>query len=157
MSGRVLPIKRIKHEITKEDSMGEVKATLTLMTAGDVVMARRGFMKEEDVRQETVTAIVDTGSTFIVINETLRARLGLQVARSGSVGLAGGKRSVCNYTESIRIRWQERETECCAVVLPEGKEILLGVIPLEGMDLLVNPVDQCLQGVHGDEMVFMLR
>jgi hypothetical protein len=43
------------------------------------------------------------------------------------------------------------------VVLPEGEEILLGVLPLEGMDLLVNPVAQCLQGAHGDEMVFMLR
>jgi clan AA aspartic protease len=157
MSGRALPIKRIKHGITKEDSMGEVTATLTLVNTGDVVMVQRGLMKEEEVRQETVTAIVDTGSTFIVINETLRARLGLQIKRSGSVGLAGGKRSVCNYTEPVTIRWQDRETECRAVVLPEGKEILLGVIPLEGMDLLVNPVDQCLQGVHGDEMVFMLR
>jgi clan AA aspartic protease len=137
--------------------MGEVKATLTLMNALDVGMARHGLKKEEDVRQETVTAIVDTGSTFIVINETLRARLGLQVTRSGSVGLAGGKRSVCNYTEPVTIRWQDRETECYAVVLPEGKEILLGVIPLEGMDLLVNPVARCLQGTHGDEMVFMLR
>jgi hypothetical protein len=44
-----------------------------------------------------------------------------------------------------------------AVVLPEGKEILLGVIPLEGMDLMVNPCAQRLEGAHGDEMVFMLR
>jgi clan AA aspartic protease len=137
--------------------MGEVKAALTLMNAVDVGMAQRGLMKEEDVRQETVTAIVDTGSTFIVINEALRARLGLRIKRAGSVGLAGGKRSMCNYTEPVTIRWQDRETECRAVVLPEGKEILLGVLPLEGMDLLVNPVAQCLQGAHGDEMVFMLR
>jgi clan AA aspartic protease len=137
--------------------MGEVTATLTLTNTGDISKALDGFIKETDVRQETVTAIVDTGSTFIVINEALRAQLGLRIKRAGSVGLAGGKRSVCNYTEPVTIRWQDRETECRAVVLPEGKEILLGVLPLEGMDLLVNPVAQCLQGVHGDEMVFMLR
>jgi hypothetical protein len=35
--------------------MGEVKATLTLMNVLDVGMARHGFMKEEDVRQETTS------------------------------------------------------------------------------------------------------
>jgi clan AA aspartic protease len=137
--------------------MGEVKATLTLLNTVDVGMAKRGFMKEEEVRQATVTAIADTGSTFLVINEELRTQLGLQITRSGSLGLAGGKRTVCSYTELVTIRWQNRETACYATVLPDGKEILLGVLPLEGMDLLVNPVEQCLQGAHGDEMVFMLR
>jgi predicted aspartyl protease len=136
--------------------MEKVTATLTLMNAADVGMAKHGFMKEEDVRQETVTATV-TDATFIVINEELRERLGLQVIRSGPVLLEGGKRSVCNFTEPVTIRWKDRETECCAMVQPEGKEILLGVLPLRSMDLMVNPVEQCLQGVHGDEMLFMLR
>jgi hypothetical protein len=60
----------------KEDSMGEVTATLTLMNVVDVGMAQRGLMKEEDVRQEAVTAIVDTGSTFIVIKMTDTATIG---------------------------------------------------------------------------------
>jgi clan AA aspartic protease len=137
--------------------MGEVTATLTLLNMVDVGMTKRGLMKEEDVRQATVTAIVDTGSTFLVINEALRVQLGLEITRTGSLGLAGGKRTRCSYTEPVTIRWQDRETECRATVLPEGKEILLGVLPLEGMDLLVHPVEQCLQGAHGDEMVFMLR
>jgi clan AA aspartic protease len=137
--------------------MGEVKATLILKNTVDVGMAKRGLMEEGEVRQTTVTAVVDTGCTFIVINEALRAQLGLHITRSGSVGLAGGKRAVCAYTEPVTIRWQDRETECRAVVLPDGKEILLGVIPLEGMDLMVNPSAQRLEGAHGDEMVFMLR
>jgi clan AA aspartic protease len=136
--------------------MGEVTATLTLLNTVDVINARDGLIKETDVRQETVTAVVDTGSTFIVINETLRAQLGLRIRRSGSLGLAGGKRVVCGYTDPITIRWQDRETECRATVLPDGKEILLGVIPLEGMDLIVNPRARRLEGVHGDEMVFRL-
>jgi clan AA aspartic protease len=135
----------------------EVTATLTLLNTGDVGKALDGLIQETEVRQTTVTAIADTGSTFLVINEALRAQLGLQIKRSGSIGLAGGKRSVCAYTEPVTIRWQDRETECRAAVLPDGKEILLGVIPLEGMDLMVNPSARCLQGAHGDEMVFMLR
>nr|AGS52565.1 hypothetical protein [uncultured bacterium contig00023] len=33
---------------------------------------------------------------------------------------------------------------------------LLGVIPLEFMDLMVNPVTQQLEGVHGDQAILMV-
>jgi hypothetical protein len=42
-------------------------------------------------------------------------------------------------------------------VLPTGDEILLGVIALEEMDLKVNPIERCLEGVHGDEPVHFIR
>jgi hypothetical protein len=38
--------------------------------------------------------------------------------------------------------------------MPEGKP-LLGVIPLEFMDLMVDPVNRELVGVHGDETILM--
>jgi len=41
-----------------------------------------------------------------------------------------------------------------AMVLPEGKP-LLGIIPLEFMDLMVDPVNRELVGVHGDHAVSM--
>jgi hypothetical protein len=43
------------------------------------------------------------------------------------------------------------------MVLPGQKEILLGVIPLEDMDLRVNPVECCLEGIHGDDWVHYVR
>ena len=42
------------------------------------------------------------------------------------------------------------------MVIPGAERILLGAIPLEGMDLMVNPVSQELAGVHGDEVLFMI-
>jgi hypothetical protein len=33
----------------------------------------------------------------------------------------------------------------------------LGAIPLEDMDLIVNPVKQELAGAHGDEIVALLK
>jgi hypothetical protein len=41
-----------------------------------------------------------------------------------------------------------------AVVMPEGKP-LLGVIPLEFMDLIVDPTRQELVGANGDEALLM--
>jgi hypothetical protein len=40
---------------------------------------------------------------------------------------------------------------CRPWVVPGAKEVLLGAIPLEDMDLMVDPVRQQLVGVHGDE------
>jgi hypothetical protein len=37
--------------------------------------------------------------------------------------------------------------------MPGSKKILLGAIPLEDMDLMVDPVNQKLTGVHGDKIV----
>ena len=36
------------------------------------------------------------------------------------------------------------------MVIPGAESVLLGAIALEGMDLMVNPVDGELVGVHGE-------
>jgi hypothetical protein len=50
----------------------------------------------------------------------------------------------------VNIRWKDRHTSCPAVVIPGAKSILLGAIPLEDMDLIINPLKQELVGAHGD-------
>jgi hypothetical protein len=35
--------------------------------------------------------------------------------------------------------------------------VLLGAIPLEDMDLMVNPVDRELVGAHGDDVVCLVK
>jgi hypothetical protein len=62
-------------------------------------------------------------------------------------------RVACKVTEPVEIRWKDRSTACRAVVMPGAENILLGAIPLEDMDLMVNPVKQVLEGVHGNEIV----
>jgi clan AA aspartic protease len=120
-------------------------------------MVLNGIIKEAEVRQVTVNAVVDTGAGPLVINEALRQQLGLRVLRSSTVTVAGNEKSACAIIEPVTIRWKDRETTCRALLLPNEKETLLGVIPLEDMDLLVNPVDRCLAGAHGNEWVRYVR
>jgi hypothetical protein len=42
-------------------------------------------------------------------------------------------------------------------VLPGSEDVLLGVIPMEDMDLMVDPKHQEVVGVHGDEALFILK
>ena len=59
--------------------MGTVYDEITLRNATDVVMKRRGLIKESEVRHITVQAVADTGALTLIINEAGREALGLRI------------------------------------------------------------------------------
>jgi clan AA aspartic protease len=137
-----------------ETTMGMVFADITLKNEGDVTNVRRGLAKESDIRQTTVTAMVDTGAATLIINEAIRQQLGLEIERNYEATLADGSDQTYGLTETVLIQWKDRDMTCRAVVIPNASEILLGAIPLEAMDLIINPLKQELTGAHGDTAVF---
>ena len=136
--------------------MGTVYAEINLKNASDSMKALDGLMAEEKVRETTVRALVDTGTGTLVINEAVRSRLGLAPEGQRRAELADGESRVYQMTEPVKIQWQNRDTVCRALVLPDAQEILLGAIPLEDMDLIVDPARQELKGAHGDEIVCLV-
>jgi predicted aspartyl protease len=137
--------------------MAEVVEKIILVNVRDAANARSGYIKEADVRKLTVDAVVDTGAGPLVITEATRQRLGLDIEKDDSVNLAGDVPQECGIAEAVRIIWQDRFTTSHPFVLPTGHETLLGVIPLEDMDLMVNPVERCLAGAHGSKWVHQVR
>ena len=131
--------------------MGHVTAEITLKNVYDMGNARNGYIKEEEVRSLTVTAVVDTGATRLCISEEIRQKLGLGILRSEPIHIANGTRIMSQITEPVEIIWKDRPSCSSAVVIPGSDVTLLGVFPLEDLDLMVNPVTQELVGVHGDE------
>ena len=134
--------------------MGMVNAEITLKNGRDIGFAQDGYIKEKDIRSITVTAVVDTGAMNLYIPEELQHRLGLGTKGEKIAVTANGQRVPCKVTEPVEVHWKNRETVVHALVIPGGEKVLLGAIPLEDMDLMVNPVSQELVGVHGDEVVF---
>ena len=126
-----------------------VDTDITLKNGGDIVLAKRGFIKADEIRQMTVKAIVDTGAWTIVINKETSDKLGLDDDGYGEATLADGKKELYPMAGPLEIRWKNRSHVCNALVLPDARDILLGAIPLEGMDLTINPKRE-LVGVHGD-------
>jgi len=131
--------------------MGYVFAEITLKNPYDVVNVVRGISKESEVRQKTVKALVDTGCFSMIINEELRRELGLEIIGEKKVALADNTEIICQRTESMEIRWKDRYAVQSALVVPERPNVLLGVWPLEEMDLIVDPVREELTGRHGDK------
>ena len=133
--------------------MGMVHTEITLKNARDEGNAQERLIKFEDVRSVTITAVADTGSMHLVINEELREKLGLSVIEERTANIADGQRIPCKMAEAVEVCWKNRRTLCPALVIPGAKSVLLGAIPLEGMDLIVNPVTQEVVGAHGDEVL----
>jgi clan AA aspartic protease len=137
--------------------MGEVRTEITLVNIGDQNDAWRGYMPQDQVRQLTINAVVDTGAWTLVINEEIREKLGLWVKRTTTTGVAGGGKVPGGVTEPVMVCWKDRETPCQAVVLPGEDEVLLGALPLEGMDLTVNPLRNEVTGAHGDTIRIVVK
>ena len=89
-------------------------------------------------------ALVDTGATFMCVSEEMAVQLGFDITEVSQqvVTLADGHQRKVPKIAPIEIAFGNRSYVTEAVVL--GNEALLGVIPLEAMDLMVDPRQQTL-------------
>ena len=137
--------------------MGTVYADITLKNSGDVIKARDGIIRDDEIRGTAVRALVDTGAGTLVISEEVREKLGVRICGLREATLANDKKEICKVTEPLDVIWKNRDCTCRALVCSGWGEILLGAIPLEDMDLIVDPVRQELTGAHGDEALALLK
>ena len=136
--------------------MGTVFVDITLVNVADRVMAKNGHLSEQDIRMISANVIVDTGAVTLIISEPVREKLGLGITDRKEATLANNAKIICRVAEPVEIRWKRRVCVCQPWVLPGDGWILLGAIPLEDMDLMVDPRNQVLVGRHGEEQVGML-
>jgi clan AA aspartic protease len=130
--------------------MSIVHTEISLKNKADIILAKRGIMKDNEIRQMTVNAIVDTGAWTMVINEETRTKLGLMDEGIGEATLADGQKAEYPMAGPLEVWWKNRHMVCDALVIPDAPDVLLGALVLEHMDLTVNPKRE-LVGVHGDK------
>jgi len=120
--------------------MGTVYSEINLINLEDKLNAKNGSIREQDIRSTTVTAMVDTGSWTLVINEEVREKLGLSL--TGIVEktyLADGTEIDYNMAGPLEVWWKDRKVILDALLIPNSEEVLLGSIPLLAMDLIIDP------------------
>jgi clan AA aspartic protease len=115
--------------------MGAVYADLTLVNL---------FNKKSTV----IRALVDTGATEMFVTADIAANLGFDIEEviRKTVILADGRRFAAPRIGPLEIRFEDRSVYFEAFVL--GDECLMGQIPLEALDLIVDPKGQRLIGAH---------
>src|SRR5436853_730604 len=84
-----------------------------------------------------VDALADTGAIHLCIPEHIAVALKLEESDRREVTLADGSRQLISYVGPIQVSLGNRMGFTGAMVL--GDQVLLGAIPMEDMDLVVNP------------------
>ena len=118
--------------------MGLVYAEVELINAGDLELARRHYIGEEEVKRMWVTGLVDTGSYMLCINESIQAQMQFPVVEKRLGQMANGDRIECEVVSQVELRFKNRRTICNAMILPGDNKMLIGAIPLEDMDVLIH-------------------
>jgi predicted aspartyl protease len=134
-------------------TMGKVVVTAKIENLGDLYRVEQGLLPDEQVRRITVQdALVDTGVTTLLLPKRVIAALGLKPLRTRHARGLGGD-FLLHVCGTVRLTIQERD---CALDVGEiGDEypVLVGQIPLESLDWVVDTKGQRLIGNpdHGGE------
>ena len=76
---------------------------------------------------------------MMCINEHIQAQLDLVKVSSMEAELADGTIRIVDVVGPIVINFSNRTTSCNAAVLPGQSEVLLGAIPMEDLDVVIDP------------------
>lgn len=103
-----------------------------------------GYWQPEQVRSVEIEALVDTGATMLILPADVVERLGLKEEGRRKVRYANGETDEVPWVGGVRLTILGREMIASALVEPAGTKALIGQIPLEELDLLVDPKSRTL-------------
>ena len=117
-----------------------------------------GSRPATEVRSVTVTdALVDTGATLLSMPATLIQKLGLMKYGSRQVRSSTGT-AVADMYAAVRLTIAGRSCMIDVMEVPDGTPVLIGQIPLEHLDFVVDMRNHKLIGnpAHGGEHMYEL-
>jgi predicted aspartyl protease len=102
-------------------------------------------------------ALVDTGATLLSLPTRLIRELGLTARRKRKVISSTGAAEATVY-DVVRLTIQDRDCPVEVIEVPDDVPVLIGQLPLENHDLVVDLQARRLTGnpAHGGEQVFEL-
>jgi clan AA aspartic protease len=89
-----------------------------------------------------VRATADSGSLLLCIPQHVAIQLQLEELEKREVTLADGKRQLVSYVGPLQVQFSNRRCFTGALVL--GDETLLGAVPMEDLDVLIDMARQRL-------------
>lgn len=133
--------------------MGAVRVAVKIEPWEDLFRQQRGELSAAEVRHvEVADALVDTGAFRLSLPRRFIDQLGLSVLRVQTARTTNGTVPRRVYSP-VRLTIQGRDTTCEVVEIPDDCPLLVGQLPLEGLDFIVDPKRQQLIGNpdHGGE------
>lgn len=137
------------------DTMGRVLTEAVVENLEDLWEARKGVRPESEVRRvHILDALVETGATTLSLPTRYIRQLGLTKVREKTAVSSKGATTVDVY-DAVRLTVQGRDCPVEVVEVPDDVPVLIGQIPLEYLDFVVDLQGRRLIGnpAHGGEQV----
>ncbi len=134
-------------------AMGKVLVTAKIENSNDIENRERGILPADQVRSIEVTdALVDTGASSLMLPSRYIAQLGLRRLRTRQARGIGGVVPMHIYA-SVRLTIQGSHRCLDVGEVSDYFPVLIGQIPLEALDIVVDMKGQRLIGnpEHGGE------
>jgi predicted aspartyl protease len=139
-------------------TMGRVLTEATIENLEDLWAVNRDLLPAEQARRVTVQdALVDTGATLLSLPTRLIKQLGLSKTGSKHITSSIGVGQADMYA-AVRLTIQGRFCTMDVLEVPDEVPVLIGQIPLEHLDLVIDPRSRTLIGnpAHGGEHMYEL-
>ncbi len=140
------------------ETMGRVITEACIENLMDLWDVQRGIKPADQARRLLIQdALVDTGATLLSMPTRLIRALGLQKTGSKRVTSSTGPAEAAMY-EAVRLTIQGRSCTMDVMEVPDDVPVLIGQIPLEHLDFVVDLRSRTLIGnpAHGGEHVYEL-
>ncbi len=120
--------------------MGQIKTKIIITNYADIAN------KTDNPRQIETEAVVDSGARMLSISEYLAQTLGLEIVDKKTVKYADGKTVIKNIDSVVHVFVSalKRNTNCNVMIESPGAPILLGQIPMEDMDVVIDMSNETL-------------
>lgn len=134
-------------------TMGKLAVPAKIENLFDVESRERGLASDKDVRSvEVDDALIDTGATGLLMSRRLIDLLGLRPYRTRRSRTIAGIVENTIYT-AVRLTVQGRDCLSDVIEIPDDLPVIIGQVPLELMDWVIDLKGQRLIGnpEHGGE------
>ena len=138
--------------------MGRVLVTARIENMRDLLAVEMGMLQPDLVRfVEVEDALVDTGASMLSMPRQMIDQLGLVYVRSYRTRTASGTCDARLYG-LVKLTIQGRDFTTDVLELPDGSPVLIGQLPLEAMDWVIDMPGRRLIGnpAHGGEQMYEL-
>lgn len=138
--------------------MERVLVSAEIINLADLILPDKGLLPADQVRRIVVDdALVDTGATTLSMPKSLIDKLGLAPGRTRQARTTAGYKTVQMHG-ATKLIIQGRECLSDVTELPKECPVLIGQVPLELLDFLIDPVGQRLIGnpAHDGEQMIQL-
>jgi predicted aspartyl protease len=126
--------------------MGKVLVQAVVENLDDLFAVRKGLMLADQIRRvEVDDALIDTGATGLMLPSRMIAALGLEPLRIRPARTVAGPVPLQVY-RAVRLSIQGRDCISDVAEIPDEFSMIVGQVPLELMDWVVDPRGQKLIG-----------